>query len=53
MARRHSTRMPDSPPTCDVHSARRIGADLERSYDGNLRIRFGEHKYSLRVNLRR
>ena len=39
--------------TCDVHSARRIGTDLERAYHGDLEIRFAEDEYSVRVNWKR
>ena len=39
--------------TCDVHSARRIGEALERAYDGDLDLRFGEDEYFVRVNWRR
>ena len=36
--------------TCDVHSPRRIGEALERAYDGELELRFGEDEYSIRVH---
>jgi hypothetical protein len=39
--------------TCDVHSARRIGEALERAYDGDLEMRFGEDEYLVRVNWKR
>ncbi len=48
----HVAETPDEAviSTCDVHSPRRIGGALERAYDGELEVRFGEDEYSVRVH---
>lgn len=39
--------------TTDIHTPRRIGAALERAYDGRVETRYGEDEYTLHVHWRR
>jgi len=39
--------------TTDIHTPHRIGNALERSYQGELDMRYGEDEYSIRVTWRR
>jgi hypothetical protein len=39
--------------TTDIHTPHRIGNALERSYQGDLEVQYGDHEYSVRVQWRR
>jgi hypothetical protein len=39
--------------TTDIHTPHRIGNALERSYQGDLEVQYGDHEYSVTVRWRR
>jgi NMD protein affecting ribosome stability and mRNA decay len=39
--------------TTDIHTPHRIGTALERAYQGELEMRYGDEEYSIRVSWRR
>jgi NMD protein affecting ribosome stability and mRNA decay len=39
--------------TTDIHTPHRIGTALERAYQGELAMRYGDEEYSIRVSWRR
>jgi hypothetical protein len=39
--------------TTDIHTPHRIGNALERSYQGDLEVKYGDDEYSIRVDWRR
>jgi len=40
-------------PTTDIHLPQRIGRALERAYDAELDVRYGEDEYVVRVRWHR